>query len=564
MTTINNDAGPVAPEVGNGAGSDNSRREKLVAGGVLLFCLLIYLLRFDRSFGLFVDDAWYVLLAKSLATGQGFQLINSPTAGILPLYPPGFPAVLSLVWRIAPEFPGNIAWLKLVTVLSMMGVGILTWIYLRRYRGVASTPAVLLGGLTVICWQLSSMATSSLMSEPFFTLLVMGQIVVTERLIRTGGPAAREGRRSEMGLVLLCGLLAGLAYLTRSMGIAVIVATGFCLLRQRLWRQLTVYLGLVLLLVGPWTLYAARHQPTPEQRAEQRGAIVIPYSEQFWQRMAGSAASGTITAADLPGRVLKNLRLVASRDTLRIILPPVYQWLQERPMEIDPPLSYPTLTLSLLLFVLLVVGYKCAARERIGPAEITVPLMLGIVLLWPFEPLRFLLPLTPLIFWYFCRGVIWLARRFRPVMDGGAEGRVTILAVGVLLLFNVFSHGAYLFDLYFKSEIERPAWLQSFDEIEQMTDWVNRSIPRGEIFATSNPALISLYTGRPTVAGELNPERWEYYRQNKIRYIVLCNYLGNPKPAALRGYEDVYKSKREQSFRIIDLGPAETRPAFGQ
>lgn len=70
----------------------------------MLATLAIYGLRLNRVAGLMVDDAFYVLLAKALAEGEGYRLISSGTTAIQPLYPPGFPAMLSLVFRISPEF----------------------------------------------------------------------------------------------------------------------------------------------------------------------------------------------------------------------------------------------------------------------------------------------------------------------------------------------------------------------------------------------------------------------------------------------------------------------------
>src|SRR5215467_12408527 len=91
-----------------GPAESKNPRALTTAGVVaLLVALAIYILRLDRVVGLFVDDGWYALLAKSLATGQGYSLINSPSPGILPLYPPGFPFLLSLVYRLSPHFPEN-------------------------------------------------------------------------------------------------------------------------------------------------------------------------------------------------------------------------------------------------------------------------------------------------------------------------------------------------------------------------------------------------------------------------------------------------------------------------
>ncbi|MGH9847577.1 MAG: hypothetical protein ACREEM_53485 [Blastocatellia bacterium] len=94
------------------------RHWRWVTTGCLVLFGLIYLPRMDRVVGLFGDDAWYVLLAKSLATGQGYTLINSPSTNITPFYPPGFPFLLSLAWRIYGQFPQNLWLLKSVSVLA--------------------------------------------------------------------------------------------------------------------------------------------------------------------------------------------------------------------------------------------------------------------------------------------------------------------------------------------------------------------------------------------------------------------------------------------------------------
>src|SRR6266545_6236958 len=85
-------------------------------GGALLLFLMIYLPRLDRVVGLVVDDGLYVMLAKALATRQGYMLVNSPSSGILPLYPPLFPWLLSLAYRLAPQFPDNVWLLKSVSI----------------------------------------------------------------------------------------------------------------------------------------------------------------------------------------------------------------------------------------------------------------------------------------------------------------------------------------------------------------------------------------------------------------------------------------------------------------
>ncbi|HEX6315334.1 MAG TPA: hypothetical protein VFZ73_10770, partial [Gemmatimonadaceae bacterium] len=55
--------------------------------------------------GAFQDDAIYTILAKALATGEGYRMINLPGAPHATHYPPGYPFFLSLLWRLSPSFP---------------------------------------------------------------------------------------------------------------------------------------------------------------------------------------------------------------------------------------------------------------------------------------------------------------------------------------------------------------------------------------------------------------------------------------------------------------------------
>src|SRR5262249_21285280 len=116
---------------------------KLASVAIFILLLLIYILRIDQVVGLAIDDGWYVLLAKALATGQGYTLVNSPSPGILPLYPPGFPFLLSIFYRISPNFPENIWLLKSVSIAAMIGVGALAYRYLVRIRSVPAQMALL-------------------------------------------------------------------------------------------------------------------------------------------------------------------------------------------------------------------------------------------------------------------------------------------------------------------------------------------------------------------------------------------------------------------------------------
>ena len=89
----------------------------------------------DSHVGVFHDDAMYVILAKSLATGQGYRYLNLPGAPVATHFPPGYPALLSLVWRLAPDFPANVALFKLLNAAFLCASAMLVAQLVRERMG---------------------------------------------------------------------------------------------------------------------------------------------------------------------------------------------------------------------------------------------------------------------------------------------------------------------------------------------------------------------------------------------------------------------------------------------
>src|ERR1700738_1564884 len=65
-----------------------------------------------RPVGVVHDDAMYVILARSLATGQGYHFLNIPGSPAATHFPPGYPALLAVVSWLAPDFPANVVVFK--------------------------------------------------------------------------------------------------------------------------------------------------------------------------------------------------------------------------------------------------------------------------------------------------------------------------------------------------------------------------------------------------------------------------------------------------------------------
>ena len=81
-----------------------------------------------------------------------------------------------------------------------------------------------------------------------------------------------------------------------------------------------------------------------------------------------------------------------------------------------------TMAVSLVLSGIALIGFLTVARKGPTTAEFLVPLSIGMIVLWPFPAIRYVLPLTPFLFFYLLRGLQTLTR-------SGTVSRVALLIV---------------------------------------------------------------------------------------------------------------------------------------
>ncbi|MGH9768824.1 MAG: hypothetical protein ACREAB_15440 [Blastocatellia bacterium] len=544
---------------------DNHKKKRLtliIAGaGALAVSLTIYLLRLDQVAGLTVDDAWYVLLAKALATGQGYTLINSPTPGISPFYAPAFPALLSIFYRLSPNFPDNVWLLKSVSIAAMIGAGLIAFRYFNRQRALPIYVAFALAFATTIYPALVFLATSSVMSECAFTLAQLATIFLIEKSVSrdaTGGVIPSAWRYAAIG-----GALASFAFLTRPAGLGLLIGTVIYLFKEKLPKQALVFAAIVALLVGPWTLYSRAHVPTPEQRAEQGANIVQPYTTQFWQRVAGQPLSGTITIEDVPERVWNNLSEIGRFDFGAFVFYSLY-----RPLEPGEPIRVPNEArmISLFIALLALAGYIATVRERLTLVEIVMPLAMGVSILWGWEQYRLLLPFVPFMFFYLLMGVRLIARLYQKLYAGPypRSELIPLLIVSWLLAISgIYSNYQYIQRRFDPVPENRSRWIATFEENEAFIKYIGENVPKEAVIATQNPALVNLYTGHKTVASDDPDSHWETWNRIGVRYLARTSPYQLPRPDANESkYRTVYRSSGGLGLRLIDLGPPSSRPAW--
>jgi hypothetical protein len=189
-------------------------------------------------------------------------------------------------------------------------------------------------------------------------------------------------------------------------------------------------------------------------------------------------------------------------------------------------------------------------------------MLLVITVLWPWETIRFVLPLAPFLLFYFAMGFRAVYRLVRAGASNKALWIAPAVVIAIVIAVSLYGHATYIAKKNGDS-LDRPQWLQTFDDVETMMKWVDQNIPKNEPLAALNPPLVYLYTGHKTIAWDRPGEKWELWKQLGVRRLVWFAAYQVPAEPEQRNYAPVYRARNQLGFQVLDLGPAETRVPWG-
>jgi hypothetical protein len=411
--------------------------------------------------GVFFDDAIYVLVAKGIAEGQGYVYPQLPGTPPAIHYPPVWPGLLALVWKLGPSFPANLPLLKAINpvllALAAFGGSIVAGRMLQLPAWMAAG-AVLAATASIPMHVL----TNVLLSEPIFIALLFPALWVAERARADGG----------WRLAVLAGLCGGLLVLTRTIAGAYVIATGLALLWERRWRETAVYGAVVAACIAPWQYFVWKHAPGfPD---ELRGTYG-PYLEWL---VDGYRAGGLPFLQDV---VVKNVtdtwRFTGAVLTPRLAISPI------RPLA----------TAFGVLFTL--VGTLVALRR--GSSRILALGSLGyvgIVAVWPFQVDRFLWAVWPLLLLFALEGVRAAWRALRA--HGRPRAALAVAAAGALLALGHTVYNVRGFSRGWANSASR----EMSTRVEGIVRYINHEERlRGKVIAAEAAPMVALYTGLQVV-----------------------------------------------------------------
>ncbi|MCX6636194.1 MAG: hypothetical protein NT090_14100 [Acidobacteria bacterium] len=440
-------------------------RRTLVAATVVLLALvpairLAWLSRDGPHLGFYHDDGIYWVTAKSLAQGSGYRVVSLPGAPYQTKYPPVFPALLSIAWRVTPEFPLNLGTAVWLTWLPLPLMIVLTNALMAQWR-VGGGTRLLVCAMLALNPYLAYFGTV-LMSEIWATCFLLASLVLAGSERKAGWPAA------------LGGLCAAAAYLTKTVTAPLLIAVPLVLIWKRRRVATALFLACALPPVAAWHAWSAAH------RAPATDWTWLYYADYlgFWAR--------DITPAILPTVVYHNLSelFIRGGDLLMFRLSTVAGGVH----------------LARLLMIAALAGVVRWTRANRHPEyALFAAGQFALLLVWDFPPNeRFLILVLPLLIlglWTEMSHLGRIAQRSwrRPERSQRAAaviaGSLVVCLAAALVARNT---GAVWNFLPALAGQRRAAAARS----RPLYEWIARHTPPDATFFAGSDTTLYLYTGR--------------------------------------------------------------------
>lgn len=496
--------------------------------------------------GAFHDDGIYLVTARALAEGRGYLIDSLPEPIPQTKYPVLFPALLAAVWKIAPDFPANLPFLRLVPLAA-------TWLWIAMlWRLIAvelgrPRDARIVAGLTIVS-PATLYYSTQLLAETLFAAIATGAVLLMVRMHAGTRPITL---RTAAGLAVICAL----AFHARTIGLALLVPAAWVLLggpggRARydaataagpaaLPRKAipaTAFALVWLALCAPWYAWQAAHPVPPDPVL----AYYTHANYAGWNLVTGHAAAAGDAARVILGNAMAALAM------------PFWMW----SFFAAPPLLL--LLLGAAAGAAVAVALVRAARGAAAPAALWIAAALAIALLWPWPSFRFLLPVAPLALFLMVSlvtDVLAAPRSRHAATDRAAAVIATVFLAGLgasglvqsaRVAITVHRHDAIPWTVPLHHAARE-------SEIHHALDWIRAHSPGDAIVAAMLDPVIHLHTGRRAIrAFATDPFRAFYapdaprgatgtpddlarlLRHHRVDFLVLENLPGFTESAPLQ------------------------------
>jgi 4-amino-4-deoxy-L-arabinose transferase-like glycosyltransferase len=433
-----------------------------------------------ERFGFYRDDSMYVVMAKALATKQGYRVLSLPGEPLQAKSPPFYPFLLSLIWWAQPHFPDNLLCMTILSIAATVCFLAVAWRYLVEHGYATHWQALAVVALVGINWRTIVLA-GGVYSEMVYAALSVLALYLTEEY-------EKHPQRWVAGL--LSGVLVGLAFLTRSAGIALLLALACYYLIRRFKRGLLPVAIAATIVLG-WLAWGRIHESGYDSV---NAGFYESYFSTFSQVVGGQQAQGF-------AGMLKVVSQVVGTNAvgLMFVSVPVVCLGLNYDAAVNFRFGFPIIAAAVPL--LIAGGFLRQVRERFRLMHMYVLSYMVVHLLWPYTAYdRFLMPLLPffLLFFVIETGPLWLLvkdtwrlpREISKKLSAALIAVVVVSAAGIAL----FNYGLGLIDSMTLSTLTKVA--RPSPEDGEAIEWINANTQPSDVLICYRDPLYYLYTDR--------------------------------------------------------------------
>jgi hypothetical protein len=441
----------------------------------LLFVLVAFALYFSiaavgpPAVGFWNDDSIYIATAKSLAERAQYRHVEMPTEPLQTKYPILYPAILALVFKVAPDYPRNIPWLLLPTTLAAAAYVVLSGVYLHRVLHAPRNAALFVGALATLAPAIVSFVRF-VMSEYVYALLSVLALICLDHRYRSEPSATRR-----LWWVAAAAVLIGLAVLTRTIGFSLGAAATAVLLLKRRYRDAALLVFIIVMMFLPWLFWRA-------------WAVRVngPLQTQMFESIELSYVAWISRSVSDTVRVVMQNTFRSIFDLVygQLVLPKHFILLGLNRVSW---LTFCVHAACYLTALLVGVGFVKSTRRGWKTLHVYAILYFAIVLAWPYEPHRFVDLWTPFILYFLFAG---LAAVVPQRLNRACLGVVGASVFGLFLIEDV--RIARSDDDHFYLRANEVDW----GERRAIAQWVRSNTLPADIIASNHPAALYLTTGR--------------------------------------------------------------------
>ncbi len=493
--------------------------------------IIVYLLLLSTNWKPTWDSATYIMLGKSLITGNGFKYMDIPHTK----YPFMFPLMLSPIIGL---FGRNFLLMRLLIVMMALGsIGLTFWLFRRNFDTWLGLGIML---MTAASYPLMYECTRILSDIPYMFLSLLSLILI--------GPYAREDRwSSRFGYISAALILA--SFFTRYIGLALFAgAVSYLLLDSRgslpLRLKKVALISIIFLIPASlWMVRGAvlrRISPPPPGLRE-----FLSYERELVVVDAGDPHSRTVRLDEFISRVKQN-----------------NQQYQDLAADIASGKNTDSRRRAQVISAILLCGFiYCLIRRRTIFEYYVFFYVLAYVVWTSLQGTRFLVPIIPFIFYYFIRA-LWLipevlsllirklsADRFVWKDKYRLLGKRLILAVLVVILIRCnWSSDVNII----RAEHTKPYYTGSAASFLDAVAWVRGNTGTDAVIVSGRAPWVYMLSDRKTFTPpwvENTKEIMTSIRENGTDYII-----SSPALYSFRFLSLILEERPGSFIKVYEIG----------